>query len=94
MSEPTAEAISRQHRYGGGSSILLSAAMVGYDNGGGTRLCCKLGIVEVEYAFQDELSRPNAANPVDVRPCERGIELMRDPDGQGAGGVGLFDVAG
>ena len=38
-----------------------------------------LGVLDVENALEDQLARPDAADPVDILPVQRGVELRSGP---------------
>ena len=52
-----------------------------------------LRIFDVENAFEDQLAGPDAADPVDVFPVQRGIELRRDPRAQRGNVIGALEMA-
>ena len=48
----------------------------------------------IEDAFQDQLARPDALDPLDVLPVQRRIELVLDPDAERIDVVHALHVAG
>ena len=52
-----------------------------------------LGVLDIEDALEDQLARPDAADPVDILPVQRGVELRRGPVRQRGDVVGDLDVA-
>lgn len=50
----------------------------------------ELGVLDVQNPFLDQLARPDVADPVDVPPIQRGVELRRNPFGQ----LGEIQVTG
>ena len=53
-----------------------------------------LGVLDVENALQDQLARPDAADPLDVLPVQRGVELRRDPGSERGDVVGALEMTG
>ena len=56
--------------------------MIGDDDRRGAGLGGDLRIVDVENALDDQLARPDAADPLDVLPAEGVVELGGRPFGQ------------
>ena len=52
----------------------------------------ELGVLDVEDALEDQLARPDAADPVDVLPVQRGVELRGRPFREFGEVLGAFDV--
>ncbi len=71
-----------QHRDRRRRAVELPAAVIGDDDGGGTGAGRDPGIFHIEYALDDQLAGPQAADPLDILPAESGIELRRGPFGK------------
>ena len=69
----------RQHLDRGRCAVELPSAMVGDHERLRAGLGGFIGILDIENAFEDQLARPDAADPFDVFPVQRGVELRRDP---------------
>ena len=50
--------------------------MIGNDDRRSTGLGGEPGVVDVENALDDQLARPDAADPLDVLPVEGVVELV------------------
>jgi hypothetical protein len=61
----------RQHLDRGRRAVELAAAMVGDHDRLRAGLGGELGVLDVEDALEDQLARPDAADPVDVFPVQR-----------------------
>src|SRR5688572_3776743 len=72
----------RENRDGRRSAIQLSPTMIGNDQRIDTEGTGRSSILSVQNAFDDELARPGAANPIEVLPGHSRIELRGDPGGQ------------
>ena len=57
-----------QYRNGGWRAVHIAPAMVGDDDGVGAALHGHLRIVHAHHALDDELARPDVAQPVNVLP--------------------------
>src|SRR5262249_58941935 len=68
-----------QRRDRGGCAVELASAVIGDHE----RACAHLGggpgVFDVEDALEDELARPEAADPLDVLPAQCRIELPGGP---------------
>ena len=51
------------------------------------------GILDIEDSFQHQLARPDRADPVDILPVQRGVELRVDPGRQRGDVLVDFQVA-
>src|SRR5438046_344775 len=67
--------------------------MVGDDDRLRAGLDREFSVLDVEDALEDQLARPDAADPVDVLPVQRGVGLRGGPFGQPVQILGAFDVA-
>src|SRR5829696_2112463 len=65
----------RQHGDGGRGAIKLASAMVGDYQGRGAAPGRQPRVFHVEHAFEDQLAGPDAADPLNIVPVQRGIEL-------------------
>src|SRR6516225_6999629 len=65
----------RQRRDRGGRTVELASAVIGDHERAGAHLGGGPGILDVEDALEDELARPEAADPLDVLPTQCRIEL-------------------
>src|SRR5262249_7380623 len=63
----------------GGRAIELPAAVIGAHERAGAGLGGRARILDVEDALENELARPQAADPLDVLPTQRRIELAGGP---------------
>src|SRR5579883_3584145 len=69
----------RQHRDRGDRTIELTPAVVGDDERGSSGLGGAAGVLDVEQSLDDQLAGPQLADPFDILPGERRIELAGDP---------------
>ena len=82
----------RQHLDRRRRAVELTAAMVGDHQRLRAGLRRLIGVLDVENALQDQLARPDAADPLDILPVQRGVELRRDPGPERGDVVGALEV--
>src|SRR4029077_19888659 len=70
---------------GGMRAVELPAAVIGHDDPVDARGGGGLGVLDVEHALEHQLARPQAANPLDIAPAQRAVEILVRPS------PGLFD---
>ena len=52
-----------------------------------------IGVLDVENPLEDQFARPDAADPLDILPVQRGVELRRDPGPERRDVVGALEMA-
>jgi hypothetical protein len=60
-------------------AVELPAAVIGHDDAVDTRGGGGLGVLDVEHALEHQLARPEAADPFDVAPAQRPVEILVRP---------------
>src|SRR5208282_6070273 len=84
----------RQRRDRGRRAVELAPAMIRHDQRRRASLRRGPRILDIEDAFEDEFSGPNAGDPLDIFPAQRLVKLAGDPVRQRVDVLHAADMAG